>query len=192
MVGLAMCLCVFASSISAETIYFYKDKKGVLHFTDMPTSKKYTPYMLFDKYSKVTREKIIKLVRKYSQIYGVDVHLALAVLEVESNYDPQAESKVGAQGLMQIMPQTQKDLGLKSPFDPEANIEAGIRYLKNMLSRFSSIDCALAAYNAGPKTVNTYNGVPPYPETKQYIDRVRGVYTQLKRRHDSIVVEHSQ
>ncbi len=177
---------------SAQTIYYYKDDQGVLHFTDMPDSDKYTPYMSFDDQAKISRRGIVRLVRKYSKIYGVDANLALAVLEVESDYDPEAESNAGAQGLMQIMPETQEELGLESPFDPEANIEAGVRYLKKMLSLYSPIEYALAAYNAGPKRVDRYDGVPPFKETRNYIDKIFRVYTKYKRRHDSGLVEYSQ
>src|SRR6056297_996101 len=180
LIFLFLCLFLSVNSASANTIYYYKDDKGVLHFTDMPNSDQYIPYMTFDKEADISKKEIVGLVRKYSKIYGVDVCLALAVLEVESNYNPQAKSKAGAQGLMQIMPETQEELGLKTPFDPEANIEAGICYLKKMLLQYSLIDYALAAYNAGPENVDKYDGIPPFEETKHYVDKIRRVYTKYK------------
>ena len=104
-----------------------------------------------------------------------------AMIEVESAYEPEAVSKAGAQGLMQIMPNTQKELGLRDPFDPSSNIEAGVRYLRSLLDRFGDLSLALAAYNAGPARVEQYNGIPPYVETRQYVRRVLDIYSRLKR-----------
>ena len=98
--------------------------------------------------------------------------LIMAVIEVESGYESQAISSAGAEGLMQIMPETQKELGVEKPFDPEENIEAGVRYLRRMLDRFRSVELALAAYNAGPSHVEKYGGIPPFDETRRYVAKV--------------------
>jgi soluble lytic murein transglycosylase-like protein len=180
---LCVCLGVFQEAASAEGIYYYRDEKGVLHFTDLPDSRRYKPYMLFGQAAeRLDRKSILRLIRKYSRHHDMDSHLVRAVLEVESDYDPKARSQAGAEGLMQIMPETQKELGLTSPFDPAANIEAGIRYLKKMLNRFSDLETALAAYNAGPTCVSEYQGIPPYPETRRYVDKVITAYARMKGR----------
>lgn len=172
-------LTILFSSAWAGNIYYFKDKDGVLHFTDLPNSKKYKPYLKSREFS-IDQQKIMDFIHKYSQLYNIDAKLVQAVLQAESNYDPMAQSKEGAQGLMQIMPCTQKELGLNAPFDPKANIKAGIRYLKKMMEQFSCVEYALAAYNAGPNSVRQYKGIPPFPETKKYIQRVLQIYNRLK------------
>ena len=99
--------------------------------------------------------------------------LIKAVIRAESNFQVDAVSAAGAQGLMQLMPATAEELGVNDPFDIKQNIEGGTRYLRKMLDRFEgSVHKALAAYNAGPGTVIKYNGRVPYPETRQYVKRV--------------------
>lgn len=110
---------------------------------------------------------------------GLDQALLSAVIRVESNFQPQALSPRGAQGAMQIMPQTQVYLGLTDPLDPAANVHAGARYLKEQWLRFGSLELALAAYNAGPGAVLKYGGVPPYAETEAYVQRVLSYYNYL-------------
>jgi soluble lytic murein transglycosylase-like protein len=116
--------------------------------------------------------RLIELVNRYSVKYGVDPRLVYSLIEQESRFNRYAVSPKGAQGLMQIMPDTQRLLGLSDPFDEEKNIDAGIRYLRAMLDRFETEVMALAAYNAGPEAVARHNGVPPFDETKDYVLRV--------------------
>lgn len=104
--------------------------------------------------------------------HGVDRRLVDSVVRAESGYRSDAVSPAGAQGLMQIMPQTASMLGLEDPFDPEANVDAGTRYLRSLLDRFGDVPKALAAYNAGPSSVERHGGVPPIEETRRYVDRV--------------------
>ncbi len=171
-----------AAEGSAGTIYKYEDENGCLHFTDLPVSDKYRPFLVFRNHPEVGFEELLRLVKKYSRLYDMDEHLVQAVVQVESAFKPTAVSHAGAQGLMQIMPGTQKDLGLLEPFDPDCNIEAGVRYLKQMVSRFGNVVHALAAYNAGPSQVVRYKGVPPFPETQQYVKKVIALYENLKIR----------
>lgn len=112
--------------------------------------------------------------------HGIDPALVHAVVKAESNYRPTAKSHVGARGLMQLMPSTAKDLGVnsvKTLFDPQANLEAGVQYLKFLLARFD-LDNAIAAYNAGPGAVRKYGGIPPFRETQDYVKKVRALYEQ--------------
>jgi hypothetical protein len=104
--------------------------------------------------------------------HGVPTALVYALIEVESAYRPTARSPKGAMGLMQLMPATAKQYALTDPFDPMANIEAGTRHLRSLLDRYD-VDSALAAYNAGEGPVRKFGGVPPYPETRRYVAKIR-------------------
>lgn len=103
--------------------------------------------------------------------HGVDPALVRAVVEVESNYEPSARSRKGAMGLMQLMPATARQYAVTDPYDPESNLDAGIRHLRSLLDRFD-LRRALAAYNAGEGAVRRYGGVPPFAETRNYVVRV--------------------
>ena len=103
--------------------------------------------------------------------HGVDARIVHAVIEAESNYQPRARSRKGAKGLMQLMPATARQYAVRDPYDPRTNVEAGVRHLKDLLSRFD-LGLALAAYNAGEATVRRYGGVPPFAETRNYVARI--------------------
>jgi len=120
------------------------------------------------------------LIRHAARSYDVDAALIKAVVAAESNFEPRALSRVGAQGLMQLMPATARAMGVRRPFVPRENIRGGVRYLRSLLDRFEQLDHALAAYNAGPDAVLRYGGVPPYPETEEYVARVRSHYRRYQ------------
>lgn len=122
----------------------------------------------------------------YASKYGIDKDLVHAVIQVESDYNPMAISKKGAMGIMQLHPETASNLGIQNPFDVEANIEGGVRYLKNMLDRYGDLRKALAAYNAGPEAVDKYNGIPPYKETQNYVRKVLEIYKKEPVRRKTI------
>jgi hypothetical protein len=118
-----------------------------------------------------------ELIETVALRHGVDPELVHAVVLAESNYRPRATSPVGARGLMQVMPSTARDFGIRNLYDPQSNLEAGVRYLKQLLSRFD-LTRALAAYNAGPANVQKYGGVPPFAETQLYVKKVSRTYYQ--------------
>jgi soluble lytic murein transglycosylase len=122
------------------------------------------------------------LINQHSAAHGVDPHLVKAVMLAESNGNPLAVSHKGAQGLMQIMPETGNYLELKNPFNPDENIQAGTKYLKMLHELFKgNLELVLAAYNAGPQRVVQYNmAIPPYSETISYVKRVKQYYDKLK------------
>lgn len=118
------------------------------------------------------------LIRKHALQNRLSPQLVNAVMRVESCYDPHAVSRVGARGLMQLMPATAIELGVTNSFDPEQNISGGVRYLARMMDRFNhDVRLALAAYNAGPEAVSAYRDVPPYPETTSYVRRILKLYS---------------
>jgi soluble lytic murein transglycosylase-like protein len=155
-------------------IYRYVDEDGVIHFSNVPTHYRFRLYIsetkldyraYFDRYDRI----ITRAARKH----GVDDTLIKAVIRAESDFDKYAISNKGAQGLMQLMPKTAKDLAVKNSFDPHENINAGVRYLKRQLKNFqNNVPLALAAYNAGENTVRRYGRIPPYEETRTFVDRV--------------------
>ncbi|MCC7459969.1 MAG: lytic transglycosylase domain-containing protein [Proteobacteria bacterium] len=195
-------LLVLVSPLAiAEPIYQYEDKDGTIHFTDTPPDehavREYKPKALFVVthkpatrharfYNMASKGMIAPIIQNLAQYHEMDPFLVEAVVKAESDYDPMAISRVGAQGLMQIMPMTAMDLGLKNPFDPKENLDAGIRHLKKLMAKYeSNLDLALAAYNAGEMAVSKYKGVPPYPETIDYIQKIKKYYSQFSTQSTS-------
>lgn len=124
---------------------------------------------------------IAGLIEEAARAYGVDPLLVHSVIQMESNYNPYAVSPKGARGLMQLMPGTARQLGVGNSFDPRENIEAGVRYLKQLQDEYQDDRLALAAYNAGPAAVNRYKQIPPYPETQEYVKRVGERYVEARK-----------
>ena len=119
-------------------------------------------------------------IAKYCQEFGMDWKLVAAVIRVESNFNPNAVSPKGAVGLMQLMPQTQREMGVQNPFVPDENLRAGIGYLRKLLDAFQGdLELTLAAYNAGIGRVQAYQAIPPIPETKLYVYRILALYPTL-------------
>jgi soluble lytic murein transglycosylase len=167
-------------------IYRYIDENGIMHFTNTPTSsiQKFRIYLkekprVIQRYS--SSEKYDNLILDASERHGVSFPLLKAIIKAESDFDPHVVSKKGAAGLMQIMPENFKPLGIRDPFDPWQNINAGARYFKQMYDRFKGrLALSLAAYNAGPSAVDYYKTIPPYEETEEYVRRVMKYYYNYK------------
>jgi soluble lytic murein transglycosylase-like protein len=174
---------LFWSDAEAGKIYYYKDKDGIIRFTNVPDDK--GRLKLFAVYRDLDADEKVRIhayIDKAAERHDLDADLIRAVVQAESDFDVDAVSHAGAEGLMQIMPETGKDLGLDEPFDAEANIEAGVKYLKIQMEEFKDLTLALAAYNAGPHKVKKYRGMPPYAETRGYVAKVMKTYERLKSR----------
>ncbi len=121
-----------------------------------------------------------ELINTYSKKYGIDPNLVTSIIKAESNFNPNAVSKAGASGLMQLMPNTAKSLGVTNIFEPKENIEGGIKYFKGLLDEFDqNLPLALAAYNAGPEVVKKTNNIPPIDETQNYVEKVLKFYKEF-------------
>lgn len=186
LVPLFILLTFFVISPAFADIYLYIDTQGVLHFTNTPTSGNYKVYMREPlRHSNLS----FTAIRSYDDVIteaarrnGLSSSLLKALIHVESYFNPRAISKKGAMGLMQIMPENLQLLNITDPFDPWENIMGGAAYLKAMLQRFSGqLPLALAAYNAGPTVVEKYNGIPPYPETQDYVQKVMRFFRLYKK-----------
>lgn len=159
-----------------EVLKTSTDSKQVFKL-DEPPSIPFGALSAMGRNGKLSKSDILNLIDKTADKYGVDNRLVRALVKQESGFNPNAKSKVGAIGLMQLMPSTAAGLGVKDPTDPVQNVDGGVRYLKSMLDRFNGNKIlALAAYNAGPNAVKKYNGVPPYKETQNYVRSILSMY----------------
>jgi soluble lytic murein transglycosylase len=183
---------LFAAPLTCHAaVYARIDENGVFHFTNIKPPARGGYRVLFGdgKAGESPRPTVASLhknpydhlIRRHSEANGLDYRLVKAVMIAESNGNPMAISQKGAQGLMQIMPDTAHDLELRNPFDPEENIEAGARYLRMLKDIFKGdLELVLAAYNAGPQRVLQNMAVPRINETVNYIHRVKSYYSKLK------------
>ena len=124
-------------------------------------------------------KKFDEIIKTVSEKYNLEVSLIHSIIRAESDYDPHCVSSKGALGLMQLMPETAKIYGVGNPFEPRDNIEGGVRYLKDLINLYDRrTRFVLAAYNAGQTAVKKYGGIPPYPETRNYIEKVMASYSK--------------
>ena len=164
-------------------VYRYVDKDGVWHFTNIKNDSRYKLYMRTPKQTpKEYIEKYEDVIQQASRRFGIESTLIKAVIQAESDFNHRAVSHKGAQGLMQLMPETADQMSVDNPFNPEENIFGGTRYLSSLLKRFNNNKhLALAAYNAGPEKVESYNGIPPYRETRIFVKRVLSYYRRYNQ-----------
>ena len=178
-------------------IYRHVDADGVVHFTNAPHYTNRPAKQSWTFYRKEIRPNASPgkarvdgplihaysdIIREHARAFRLEEALVKAVIKAESNYNPLSLSHKGAQGLMQLIPDTARLMKVSDPFDPAENIRGGSNYLRLMLDQFNgNLDLALAAYNAGPNAVQRHQGIPPYTETREYVQRVRR-YLELYRR----------
>ena len=192
-----LALCAGSGPVLAD-IYMYKDERGVVHFTNIPNGdKRFRMVRKEESTSDYTRAAgmpqyvlpTAQLIRQYSPIietaakpHGVEIALVHAVITAESGYNPRAVSRAGAQGIMQLMPDTARRFGVQNSFDPAQNIQGGVRYLSELLVMFNgNKELAIAAYNAGENAViRAGNRIPPYAETTHYVPKVLGLYRKFQ------------
>lgn len=182
-------------------VYEYVDEFGVTHYSDSPDDPRYflviseptdlkkelattpeTPAIVV-----TTKSQVVETIEKTAQRYQLDQELLHAVISVESAYQERALSPKGALGLMQLMPATAARYGVSDPFDHAQNVEAGAKYLRDLLKLFNNdVSLALAGYNAGEQAVIKYgNRIPPYRETLRYVPKVMGIYKGLLAKRTS-------
>jgi soluble lytic murein transglycosylase len=179
-------LLLLPFSVQAD-IYKYVDANGVVHFTNTPTSSQYNLYLKERNTGSTSGDGSIRaIIIRHAANFRLEEALVRAVIKAESGYNPRAVSKKGAQGLMQLMPETARLLKVRDPLDVEENIRGGSRYLRLMLDEFNgNLDLALAAYNAGPNAVRRHGGIPPYEETRTYVDRVKTYMRNYRQGKDT-------
>ncbi len=177
---------IYVNSAVAD-IYMRISKDGTVSFSNVPVSSRYNLYMrtrrknLNNHLNNIEYIPYKNIIFKASKKYNVSPKLIEAVIRAESGYNIKAVSDKGAEGLMQLMPQTQKILDVTNPFNPSQNIYVGTEYLKSLIAKYrGNLPLALAAYNAGSKAVKKYGGIPPYSETRSYVNRVMDYYKEKK------------
>lgn len=168
-----------APAAAGGPLYRYVDERGVLHVTNVPTDRRYRAERRPEPPARAARRRrgsYDRLIAVAAERAGIPPALVKAVIHAESAFDPGAVSPKGAMGLMQLMPRTAESLGVRRPFHAAENVRGGTRYLGRLRRRYGSWTWALAAYNAGPRSVERYRGVPPYAETRAYVRRVLSYY----------------
>jgi|YelNatPaOPRAMG01_1025707.scaffolds.fasta_scaffold01164_18 soluble lytic murein transglycosylase len=172
---------VLTAAKAKADIYAYRDSSGVLHFTNVPPDDRYKLFLKTPERTKIgpqaDTKEVESLLKEASMRYNLPYPLLKAIVRAESNFNPKAVSPKGAMGLMQLMPDTAKDMYVKDPFCPRENILGGAKYLRYLLDRFNGdLKLALAAYNAGPERVLSSGGIPNIPETVEFVQRVLRFY----------------
>ncbi|MDP2689883.1 MAG: transglycosylase SLT domain-containing protein [Deltaproteobacteria bacterium] len=177
-------IIILLASLSAYAdFYRHTDENGVVHITNVPRAG--YSWMMAEKRTeaparpdrRAEKKRLDEMIYLSAARHGIDPALVMAVVRAESDYDSRAVSAVGARGLMQLMPETARLMGVVDIHDPEDNIEGGIRYLSRLLEKFEwKVPLALAAYNAGEKAVERHKGVPPYAETQDFVRKVLDYY----------------
>jgi len=163
-------------------MYSFVDQYGRLHFTNVPADPRFKEV---PGYEALRKEAVLarygKFIRTAAERYNLDPELIKAIIKIESGFNPSAVSEKGAMGLMQLMPETAKEMKVDAPFEAEENIMGGSRYLRKLLNLFDGdLRLSLAAYNAGPNRVLKKNAIPEITETRQYVEKVLWEYNRTK------------
>jgi soluble lytic murein transglycosylase-like protein len=167
-------------------VYMYKDKDGVLTFTNVPNHTGYKRILREAGVPRsvggsVTSAEFDELIRSASDRYNVDPNLIRAIIKTESDFNINARSNKGAMGLMQLMPDTARLHNVSDAYDPNENVEGGVRHLRMLLERYQgNLELSLAAYNAGAGAVEKHGGIPPYNETREYVRKVLRFYDAFR------------
>ena len=172
-------LLLLAADLGHAATYYHVDEQGVYHFTNAPTKPYFRILRAFGlpRDVNLTTGPYADLINSTAREHRINPDLIKAIIRVESNFNPRAVSRKGAQGLMQLMPATAADHAVADAFDPGQNVAGGVHYLRKLLDLFGGDQrLALAAYNAGENAVLRYNGIPPYRETQQYVHKVLALY----------------
>jgi len=162
-------------------IVTYVDENGRIVVTNVNRPKKKRKKLKRRNFRQVNSSIYDYIINEKARKYGVEPSLIRAIIAVESGFNPRAVSRKGAIGLMQLMPSTASLFGARDPFDPEQNIEAGVRYLRYLIKKFGNKRLAVAAYNAGETAVKRYNGIPPYRETKNFVSMVMRLHNMKRK-----------
>ncbi len=202
---LSLFLGLAATAVNASNLKVFKhvDKQGIIHYSSKkPAGKSYsilnircpecrvwrnsvnwnTTPLILDKFTAEISSAALK--------HGLNAALLKAVIHAESAFKPQAVSSAGAQGLMQLMPLTQKTYAVNNPYDPAQNINGGAAYLKHLKNTYNNMDVYLAAYNSGETAVERYGKtIPPFPETQEYVRRVKILYNRYQSKSKSVAVK---
>ena len=204
-VSVALALAFSAARPAQADIYSYKDERGVVHFTNINPNDKRWKMVRKEEGPRSNGNPIVgggrgigglfmpaqadilrysTLIESASRTHGVDPNLVHAVITAESGYNARALSRAGAQGLMQLMPDTARRYGVQNSWDPAQNINGGVKYLKDLLQMFEgNLELAVAAYNAGENAVIRHGRkIPPYAETVHYVPKVLGFYRKFQTR----------
>jgi len=175
----------FVSSAFAD-VYVYKDKNGVLTFTNVPNHSGYRRVLRetsnpTSSSTAVFNASYDALIRTASGRYNIDADLVRAVIKAESDFNAAARSQKGAMGLMQLMPDTARLHNVSDAYNPGENVEGGVRHLRMLLDRYEGdLELSLAAYNAGSAAVEKHRGIPPFAETRDYVRRVLRFYDSYR------------
>ena len=198
--GLALVMIIvvaLAAPAARADVWKFVDRNGIVHLSDRPMGPRSELLVRGKKrvkngsgsrkgrirYDEDNVRRYTRLIDRVSRELSLDRNLIHAVVRVESAYDPEAVSRAGAVGLMQLMPATAKRYGVRNSYNPNQNVYAGVLHLRNLIQQFNDVVLALAAYNAGENAVIQYGyKVPPYPETQSYVRKVLTFYRQYSGR----------
>ena len=179
-------ICLAVAVPAQAQIYTWRDASGHLVLSNKPQGERTArtatyapPDAQLVRTSTMPPPRVVRdvryddLIRQHAGHHGLSPELVRAVIKAESNFNPYAISPKGAMGLMQLMPATARELGVADPFHPDENIRGGVSYLASLLARYDhNVELALAAYNAGPGSVERYGAIPPYRETQNYVKKI--------------------